>query len=73
MPATGRFYHQYSFTSGDYPYVNVFLNIKLKRTRIFLMLDHVNSGYSGYNYLQVPHYPMNVRMFRYGIAWTFYD
>jgi hypothetical protein len=73
MPATGRFYRQYSFTSGDYPYVNVFLNIKLKRTRIFLMLDHVNSGYSGYNYLQVPHYPMNVRMFRYGIAWTFYD
>ena len=73
MPATGEFYRQYKFTEGDYPFLNVFLNIKLKRTRIFLMVDHLNSGYSGYNYLQVPNYPMNVRMFRYGIAWTFYD
>jgi hypothetical protein len=73
MPATGRFYRQYDYTAGDYPYINVFLNIKLKRTRIFLSFDHLNSGYSGYNYLQVPGYPMNVRMFRYGIAWTFYD
>jgi hypothetical protein len=73
MPATGRFYRQDKYTTGNYPYLNVFLNIKLKRTRIFLMLDHINSGYSGYNYIQVPYFPMNVRMFRYGIAWTFYD
>lgn len=73
MPATGRFCIQDSYSAGNYPFLNIFLDIKLKRTRIFLMLDHVNSGYSGYTYLQVPRYPMNVRMFRYGIAWTFYD
>jgi hypothetical protein len=73
MPATGRFYRQDKYLAGNYPFLNVFLNIKLKRTRIFLMFDHVNAGFSGYNYFQVPTYPMNTRMFRYGIAWTFYD
>jgi hypothetical protein len=73
VPATGRYYRQEYFLTGDYPYINVFLNIKLKRTRIFLMLDHVNSHFTGYNYFMVPSNPMNVRMFKYGLAWTFYD
>ncbi len=73
MPATGRFYRQDMTETGNYPFINVFLNLKVRRTRIFLMLDHVNSGFSGYNYYMVPSYPMNIRMFRYGLAWTFYD
>lgn len=73
MPATGRFYRQVSEQIGNYPFIDVFLNIKLKRTRIFLMVDHVNSGLTGYDYFLIPDYPLNIRMFRYGIAWTFYD
>ncbi len=73
MPATGRFYRQDQVRAGNYPFMNVFLNIKLKRTRIFIMFDHVNEGFMGLNYDMIPSYPMNSRMFRYGIAWTFYD
>ena len=73
MPATGRFYRQNQLLAGNYPFINVFLNIKLKRTRLLLMFDHVNSGLMGYDYYMIPSYPMNIRMFRYGIAWTFYD
>ena len=73
MPATGRFYRQDNVTAGDYPYINVFLNLKIKRTRIFVMFDHVNAKLMGYDYLMVPSYPMNIRMLRYGLAWTFYD
>jgi hypothetical protein len=73
MPATGRFYRQDNVTAGDYPFINVFLNLKIKRTRIFVMFDHVNSKLMGYDYLMVPYYPMNIRMLRYGLAWTFYD
>ena len=73
MPATGRYFSQNQFLTGDYPYINAFLNVKLKRTRFFLMFDHVNSGLTGYNYFMVPSYPMNIRMFKYGLAWTFYD
>jgi hypothetical protein len=73
IPATGRFIRQDQVMTGNYPYMNVFLNIKLKRTRIFLMYDHINSGKMGYDYLMAPSYPMSVRMFKYGLAWTFYD
>jgi hypothetical protein len=77
MPATGRFFRQDQVSAGNYPFINVFLNLKIQRTRIFIMFDHLNAGLMGeqirYNYLMVPGYPMNVRMFRYGLAWTFYD
>lgn len=73
VPATGRFYRQDKVLTGAYPYVNVFINLKIKRTRIFLMLDHANSKLSGYNYFMVPNNPMNIRMFKWGLAWTFYD
>jgi hypothetical protein len=77
MPATGRFYRQELVTAGDYPYINLFLNFKVKRTRVFIMFDHVNAKLMGpsirYNYFMVPTYPMNIRMLRYGLSWTFYD
>jgi len=73
MPSTGRFYRQDQVSTGNYPFINVFLNLKLRRTRIFVMLDHVNSGLIGYDYFMIPTYPMNIRMLRYGLAWTFYD
>jgi len=77
MPATGRFYRQDQVTAGDYPYINLFLNFKVKRTRVFIMLDHANAKLMGqsirYNYFMVPSYPMNVRMLRYGLSWTFYN
>lgn len=73
MPATGRFYRQDLITAGNYPFVNVFFNFKVKRTRVFIMFDHLNAGFMGYNYNMIPLYPMNIRMLRYGLAWTFYD
>lgn len=73
MPATGRFYRQDQISTGNYPFLNVFLNFKVKRTRVFVMLDHLNAKLMGYNFDMIPSYPMNIRMFRYGLAWTFYD
>lgn len=73
MPATGRYFSQSITKVGNYPFVNVFLNLKVKRTRIFVMADHLNSGVTGYEYFLVPGYPLNIRMIRYGLAWTFYD
>ncbi|MFO7574025.1 MAG: putative porin [Bacteroidales bacterium] len=73
MPATGRYYNQDTEEIGGYPFVNLFLNAKIKRTRIMLCFDHINHGFTGNNYFLLPRYPLNVRVFRYGIAWTFYD
>ena len=78
MPATGRFYRQTHTEAGNYPFVNAFLNIKLKRTRFFLMFDHLNYGMmknpeTMYNYELVPLYPLTTRRFSFGLAWTFYN
>ncbi len=73
MPATGIFFRQEGIKTGNYPFIDVFLNLKLRRTRIFIMYDHLNSGYMGYDYFMIPDYPMNARMLRYGLAWTFYN
>ena len=73
MPATNTYFRQELTRTGNYPLLSAYLNIKLKRTRIFLSLDHFNAGLTGYNYFFVPSYPLNIMMFRYGIAWTFYD
>lgn len=73
MPATGQFYIQDEKELGNYPYMDVFLNFKLKRTRFFFMFDHVNSGFTGNNYFSVLHYPLNQRTLKFGLSWTFYD
>ncbi len=73
MPSTGLFYKQTSTETGNYPFINLFLNVKLKRTRFLIMFDHINAGFSGTDYMMIPGYPMNIRMFRYGLSWTFYD
>jgi hypothetical protein len=72
-PALGLFHQQNEKKLGNYPYLDVFLNIKLKRTRFFLKYEHVNSGLIYKNYFSVLHYPRNERMFKAGISWTFYD
>lgn len=77
MPSTGRFYPQENWLAGNYPFVNAFLNIKLKRTRLFFMSDHLNYGLmvgeKMYNYETVPLYPQATRRFTFGLAWTFYN
>ena len=58
---------------GGYPLVNVYANLMLKRTRIFVMMYHVNAGMGSRNYFTVPHYPLNPRLLKIGLSWNFYD
>ena len=73
MPSFGMFYHQDQKELGNYPYIDVFITAKLKRTRFFFKFEHINSGFTGKNYFHVLHYPMPVRTFKFGLSWTFYD
>jgi hypothetical protein len=73
MPATGVFYNQVERKIGNYPYLDLFLNLKLKRTRFFLKYEHVTSGLLNLDYFNALHYPMNQRMLKFGLSWTFYD
>lgn len=73
MPALRSYYNQNTTKIGDYPYVDGFINIRVKRARMFLLMKHVNSGFSGYSYMMVPSYPMPDRGFRFGVTWNFFD
>lgn len=76
MAATGQFYLQPDedrVKIGNYPIVNVYLNAQLKRTRIYVMMYHVNQGMGNSNYFYAPHYPINPRLLKIGISWNFYD
>ena len=73
MPALRSYYLQSSVQTGDYPYIDAFINIRVKRARMYLMLKHLNSGLGSYNYIMVPGYPMQDRGLRFGVSWTFYD
>jgi hypothetical protein len=76
MPATGQFYLQPDddrVEIGNYPVVNVYANLHLKRTRIYVMMYHVNSGMGTANYFYAPHYPINPRLLKFGLSWNFYD
>ena len=74
MPATGQFYNQQEKLIGNYPEMNVYLNFHLKRVRFYLAYMNFNRGlFGGDTYFNVPHYPLNPGMFKFGLSWTFYD
>lgn len=56
---------------GNYPLVNVYVNMHLKHCRIYLGMYHVNATEG--HYFWAPHYPINPRAFRFGVSWNFFN
>lgn len=72
-PATTRFYLQNEKRIGNFPYIDLHVNLKLKRTRVFFVLLNAASGLAGNNYFVAPDHPYFRRTYRIGVAWSFYD
>lgn len=73
-PALSAFFNQRDVKVGNYPYIDAFVSAKWKRMRILLKVQHLNQGLFGNGeYFQVARYPLNPRMFKFGISWSFYD
>ncbi len=73
MPATNTFYIQDKKTVGNYPFVDVFLNARIKPVQFFVKVENVMQGLTGSNYYFVPGYIQPDRSFRFGITWLFFD
>lgn len=71
QPATMGFYNQREIKVGNYPFMNVYANMKLKKARFYVMMSHVNQGLMGDNYFSMPHYPLDPRRFQMGISIDF--
>lgn len=71
QPATMAFYNQREIDCGNYPFMNAYVNMKLSKTRFYVMFSHLNQGMTGYNYFSMPHYPLNPRRFQIGLSIDF--
>lgn len=75
-PALGQYAVQIGdnrVQTGNYPLVNIYANFHLKHTRFFVMMSHVNAGSGNRQYFLTPHYPLNQRVFRFGLSWNFFN
>lgn len=73
MPALRAFYTQNTLETGGYPYLDAFINLRVKRAKMYFIMKNVNSGLTGYDYIMIPNYPMPDRGLRFGVSWAFYD
>lgn len=71
-PATMTFYNQREVQCGNFPYMNVYADFKLKKVRFYLMMANVSDGMFGKKtYFSTPHYPLNARRFMLGLSIDF--
>lgn len=77
LPALGQ-YHTQNFADreeiGGYPFINLYANCSLRGVRFYVMGYHINENLMvNRNSFLAPHYPVNPRLLKIGISWTFYD
>jgi hypothetical protein len=73
-PLFGQFYIQNSHTETFYPILDVFLNVKIKTVRIFLMGTNLSSFFGPQKgYYTAYMYPAADASFQFGAAWRFFE
>jgi hypothetical protein len=72
-PATGLFYLQNEKKYGNYPYIDVYANLRLKRTIVYFKMLNIGTNFLDGEYITTPNYPMPRSSFRFGLSWLFYD
>ena len=71
QPATMSFHVQDIKKVGNYPFMNLYLNMKLGKARFYVMMSHINQGWMSKEYFSMPGYPLNPRRFQLGISVDF--
>lgn len=74
LPLMGEFYTRpQGDLLGGYPLIDVFVNARIRQTRIFFKAEHINAPLSGYNYYVAPSYPYRDFVIRFGLVWNFFN
>ena len=58
---------------GEFPFVDVYANLKLKGVRFFVMMNNVLYSSANRKYFTTPHYPMNGSVMHMGVSWPFFN
>lgn len=71
-PLLSEFYTQNETELGGFPRLDIFVNVKIRQTRIFLKAEHFNSSFTGYDYFSAPNHPYRDFVIRFGLVWDFF-
>jgi len=71
-PLLAEFYSQNENEVDGFPRLDFFINAKIRQTRIFLIAEHFNSSFTGYNYFSAPNNPYRDFNIRFGLVWNFF-
>ena len=72
-PVTTEAFVQDQRKVGDFPMIDFFVNARIRQTRIFFKLEHLNSKMTGNNFYTAPNYPYRDFMIRFGLVWNFFQ
>lgn len=72
-PILGEFYIQSKTKIGNYPLADLFINARVRQTRIYFKAEHVNALFSKNNYFATPNQPYRDFVVRFGLVWNFFQ
>ncbi len=72
-PALGMFYVQHNEKIGDYPWLDAFVNLKLKRTRFYVKYSNLGTKFVPKGYYTTPGYAAQTASLAFGLSWSFYN
>ena len=72
-PVLAEFYVQNDQKLGGYPLVDIFLNAKIRQTRIFFVYENVTTLFGGKSdHFAAPGQPYRDAVLRFGLVWNFF-
>jgi hypothetical protein len=74
-PAIQKFYIQKEFKNPAAPIIDIFINAKVKRGRVFFKYHNLlqMKAITDTGYMPTPYYPGQPNTFEFGFDWSFYD
>jgi hypothetical protein len=72
-PALGMFYVQGNEQIGNYPWMDVFADLKIKRLRFYVKYSNIGESLFKKGYYTTPNYAAQIALLGFGLSWTFYD
>lgn len=73
MPVAGQYHLQDGFQSNAYVVADLFVNMRIKRVRLFFKIAHINQGLPNLGYFVAPYFVGQPRSFGFGANWLLFD
>lgn len=72
-PVIAEFFVQDSKKIGGYPLFDLFVNGRIRQTRIYFKAEHINALFSKSDYYSAPNNPYRDFVIRFGLVWNFFQ